>query len=78
MIAMPTLLVKNVPRSLMRELERLKVELGCRICAELLVRIRAEEVIVFGKKDIEGMKEAIDDFLELREIVTSRWVREQF
>jgi len=76
MISMPTLLVRNVPESLMKELKRLKVELGCRTWAELLerlVRVGAGEVIVVGKEDIARMKEAIDDFLELREIVTSRW-----
>jgi len=70
---MPTLLVRNVPESLMRELRRLKVELGCRTWAELLerlVRVGSGEVIVIEK---EEMRKAIDDFLKLREIVTSRW-----
>jgi len=70
---MPTLLVRNVPESLMRELRRLKVELGCRTWAELLerlVRVGSGEVIVIEK---EEMRKAVDDFLKLREIVTSRW-----
>ena len=70
---MPTLLVRNVPESLMRELRRLKVELGCRTWAELLerlVRVGSGEVIVIEK---EAMRKAVDDFLKLREIVTSRW-----
>ena len=70
---MPTLLVRNVPESLMRELRRLKVELGCRTWAELLerlVRVGSDEVIVIEK---EEMRKAVDDFLKLREIVTSRW-----
>ncbi len=73
---MPTLLVRNVPESLMRELRRLKVELGCRTWAELLerlVRVGAGEVIVVEKEDVEEMRKAIDGFLELREVVTSRW-----
>ena len=73
---MPTLLVRNVPESLMRELRRLKVELGCRTWAELLdrlVRVGAGGVIVIEKEDMEEMRKAIDGFLELREIVTSRW-----
>ena len=73
---MPTLLVRNVPESLMRELRRLKVELGCRTWAELLerlVRVGSGEVIVIEKEDVEEMRKAIDDFLKLREIVTSRW-----
>jgi len=57
----------------MRQLRRLKVELGCRTWAELLerlVRVGSGEVIVIEK---EEMRKAIDDFLKLREIVTSRW-----
>ena len=33
---MPTLLVKNVSEALMRELRKLKAELGCKTWAELL------------------------------------------
>ncbi|MEM1848371.1 MAG: hypothetical protein QXH70_04525 [Thermofilaceae archaeon] len=36
---MPALLVKNVPDDLMRELKRLKVELGCKTWVELLEKL---------------------------------------
>ena len=73
---MPTLLVKNVPEDLMRELRRLKVELGCRTWAELLeklVRARPPEVVVVTEEDRERLREAVDKFLSLREIVTREW-----
>ena len=73
---MPTLLVKNVPEDLMRELRRLKVELGCRTWAELLeklVRARPTEVVVVTEEDRERLREAVDKFLSLREIVTREW-----
>jgi len=53
---MPTLLVKNVSEDLMRELRKLKVELGCRTWAELLeklVKLRSKDVIVIGEEDLE-------------------------
>ena len=73
---MPTLLIKNVPESLMRELRKLKVELGCRTWAELLeklVKLKSKEIIVIGEEDLKRMKNAINEFLELRSIVTERW-----
>ncbi|RLE66707.1 MAG: hypothetical protein DRJ47_01685 [Thermoprotei archaeon] len=73
---MPTLLVKNVPEDLMRELRRLKVELNCKTWAELLeklVRLKSRGVVFIGEEDIERMRESVDGFLELREIVTEKW-----
>lgn len=73
---MPTLLIKNVSESLMRELRKLKVELGCRTWAELLeklVKLKSKEIIVIGEEDLKRMKNAINEFLELKSIVTERW-----
>ena len=73
---MPTLLVKNVPHDLMKELRKLKVELGCRTWAELLeklVRLRSREVVLIEDKDLENMRRAINEFLKLREVVTKKW-----
>jgi len=70
------LLVKNIPEDLMRELRRLKAELGCRTWAELLemlVKFRSKEVIVIGEEELEKMRRAVDEFLELRNIVTEKW-----
>ncbi|RLG79955.1 MAG: hypothetical protein DRO09_03750 [Thermoprotei archaeon] len=76
MISMPTLLVKNVPEALMRELRKLKAELGCGTWAELLeklVKLRSKEVIVVGEEELEKTRRAVDEFLELRDIVTKKW-----
>jgi len=65
---MPTLLVKNVPEDLMRELRKLKAELGCRTWAEFLeklVRLRSKEIIVVGEEELEKMRRAVKEFLEL-------------
>ena len=73
---MPTLLIKNVPHDLMKELRKLKVELGCRTWAELLeklVRLRSREVVLIEDKDLENMRRAINEFLKLREVVTKKW-----
>jgi len=73
---MPTLLVKNVSEDLMRELRKLKVELGCRTWAELLeklVRSRSREVIIIGEEDLERMRRAVDEFLKLGEVVSKKW-----
>ena len=73
---MPTLLVKNVPEALMRELRKLKAELGCKTWAELLeklVKLRSKDVIIIEKEDLEKMRKAVDEFLELRDIITERW-----
>ena len=73
---MPTLLVKNVSEDLMRELRKLKAELGCRTWAEFLeelVKLRSKEVIIIGEVELEKMRRAVDEFLELRSIVTEKW-----
>ena len=61
---------------LMRELRRLKVELGCRTWAELLeklVRLGSREVIIIGEEDVEEVRRAVSEFLELRGVVAERW-----
>ena len=68
-IEMPTLLIKNVPEELMRKLRRLKVELNCRTWAELL-----EKLVNFRSIVVERVSEdVIEEFLELRDVVTKRW-----
>ena len=73
---MPTLSVKNVPHDLMKELRRLKAELGCRTWAELLeklIRLRSREVVLIEDKDLESMRRAVNEFLKLRDDVTKKW-----
>ncbi len=67
---MPTLLVRNVPEELMRELRRLKVELGCRTWAELLEKLVRPSVVVV---DAGEVRRAVEEFLELRSEVAARW-----
>jgi len=77
-VAMPTLLIKNVPHDLMRELKKLKVELGCRTWAELLeklVKLKSREIVLIEDKDLENMKRAVDEFLKLRDDVSRRWAQ---
>lgn len=69
---MPTLLVKNVPEDLMRELRRLKVELNCKTWVELLEKLVERQKIIIVE-DAERVEKAVEQFLALREIVTSKW-----
>ena len=76
MIFMPTLLVKNVPETLLRELKRLKVELSCKTWAELLeklVKIRSKDIIVIEEEDLEKTRRAVEEFLKLKSVVTKKW-----
>jgi len=73
---MPTLLVKNVTEGLLKELKRLKVELGCKTWAELLellVRASPKETFTLSRDDVEAIKRGINEFLELGETVSKRW-----
>ena len=73
---MPTLLVKNVSDELMKKLRRLKVEMNCKTWAELLeklIELKSRELVFIGEDDLENMRRAIDEFLDLRDIVTRMW-----
>ncbi|MBS7611704.1 hypothetical protein KEJ27_05795, partial [Candidatus Bathyarchaeota archaeon] len=71
---MATILIKNVPEDLLKELKRLKVEMGCRTWAELLAKlIRSERVILLTEDDFENMREGVQSFLNLRGTVSERW-----
>ncbi|MEM4874458.1 MAG: hypothetical protein QW394_04095 [Thermofilaceae archaeon] len=69
---MPALLVKNVPEDLMRELKRLKVELGCKTWVELLEKL-VERRRVIVVEEAERTRGAVEEFLDLREAVTAKW-----
>ena len=71
---MPTLLVKNIPEELMRELRKMKVELNCKTWVELLEKlVRFRRVILIERDEQEKMRRAVNEFLELREIVSKAW-----
>ena len=73
---MPTLLVKNVPEDLLKELRKIKAETGCKTWAELLsylVKQREKQVIILDDSYRRKARRAVDEFLDLREIVSKRW-----
>lgn len=72
---MATILVKGLPEDVLRELKRLKVELGCKTWAELLGRLVSSKGMIFlGEKELEGMHAGVRGFLRLRDAVTEKWV----
>lgn len=72
--SMATILIKNIPEDLLRELRRLKVEMGCRTWAELLAKlVRSERVILLMEDDFKRMREGVQGFLSLRSVVSERW-----
>lgn len=69
-----TILVKNVPEDLLKELKRLKVELGCKTWAELLAKLVAsEKTIILTKDKIDEMRSGVQGFIQLKSIVSSKW-----
>ena len=70
-----TILVKNLPEDLLKELRRLKVELGCRTWAELLARlVESEEEISLSEEKLKEIRAGVRGFLKLKSVVSSRWV----
>jgi hypothetical protein len=73
-ITLATILVKNLPDSLLRELKRLKVELGCRTWAELLAKlVESERTISFGEEKLNEIRTGVQGFMKLRSVVSDRW-----
>jgi hypothetical protein len=69
-----TILVKNLPEDLLKELKRLKVELGCKTWAELLSELVAfREPIVLSEEEKSQMKKGVKGFLSLRTEVSRKW-----
>lgn len=72
---MATILIKNIPEDLLKELKRLKVELGCKTWAELLAKLVASEnVILLTKDKLDEMKSGVQGFLQLKRVVSGKWV----
>lgn len=69
-----TILIKNVPEDLLKELKRLKVELGCKTWAELLAKlVTSEKTIILTKDNLDGMRSGVQGFLQLKSVVSSKW-----
>jgi len=71
---MATILVKNLPEDLLKELKRLKVELGCRTWAELLAKlVESEGAISLNEEELKEIRTGVQGFLKLRSVVSNRW-----
>ncbi|MCJ7506484.1 hypothetical protein MUP05_08475 [Candidatus Bathyarchaeota archaeon] len=71
---MATILVKNLPEQLLRELKKLKVELGCRTWAELLAKlVESEKAVSLTEQELDVTRVGIQGFLKLRSAVSRRW-----
>ena len=71
---MATILVKNLPEDTLKQLKRLKIDLGCRTWAELLGRlVQSEGTVALGEEEIKEMKTGIASFLKLRSVVSRKW-----
>ena len=71
---MPTILVKDVPEEVLKELKRLKVELNCKTWAELLARLaQSSGAVVLSKEDVKRMRLGVKGFAQLSKEVSKRW-----
>ena len=71
---MTTILVKNLPEDLLKQLKRLKVDLGCRTWAELLSKlVESERTTVLGDEELKEIRTGIRGFLKLRRVVSREW-----
>ena len=71
---MATILVKNIPEDLLKELKRLKVELGCKTWADLLSELlTSKEIVLISERATNQMKKGVEDYLSLRCEVSSKW-----
>lgn len=73
-IALATILVKNVPEGLLKELKRLKADLNCRTWSELLAKlVESERMISLGDEKLNEIRTGVEGFLKLRTVVSNRW-----
>jgi len=69
-----TILVKNVPEGLLKELKRLKADLSCRTWADLLAKlVESERTISLSDEKLNEVRTGVEGFLKLRSIVSNRW-----
>jgi len=71
---MATILVKNLPEELLKELKRLKVELGCKTWADLLSELVITNQETLLDEDKNRKTEAgVQKFLNLKTAVSTKW-----
>jgi hypothetical protein len=69
-----TILIKNVPEDVLKELKRLKVELGCKTWADLLSELMtAKGKVCLTAKERRRMKKGVEGFLKLQDQVSEKW-----
>lgn len=72
---MATILIKNLPEDLLKELRKLKAELGCRTWAELLARlVESERAISLSEEKLMEMRAGVQGFLRLGNNVSRKWI----
>ena len=71
---MATILVKNLPEDLLKELKRLKVELGCKTWANLLSELVANsEETLLTREKASKTETGVKNFLNLKKAVSTKW-----
>jgi len=70
-----TILVKNVPEGLLRQLKKLKADLDCKTWAELLAKlVESERTVSLSEEKMNEMRTGVRGFLKLRGPVTDKWI----
>jgi hypothetical protein len=70
---MATILVKNLPEELLKELKRLKVELGCKTWADLLTELVTNEETLLKHENKNKTEIGVKNFLNLKTVVSTKW-----
>jgi hypothetical protein len=70
---MATILVKNLSEELLKELKRLKVELGCKTWADLLSELVSSEETLLNEDLNSKTATGVKNFLNLKNAVSTKW-----
>jgi hypothetical protein len=70
---MATILVKNLPEELLKELKWLKVELGCKTWADLLSELVTNEEAQLNEDKNSKTEIGVKNFLNLKNAVSTKW-----
>ncbi len=70
---MSTILVKNLPEELLKELKRLKIELGCKTWADLLSELVTSEETLLNEEKNSETEIGVKNFLNLKTAVSTEW-----
>ncbi len=70
---MSTILIKNLPEELLKELKRLKIELGCKTWADLLSELVTSEETLLNEEKNSETETGVKNFLNLKTAVSTEW-----